>query len=336
MATEASQSFQAVTAKSGGDMEFGDILGILRSQAVLIIAVTAVSVTAAIAYALRAKPVYMSTTKMFVQNKSGASSSMSALAQFAGVAMPGASSPEPSEYFPDLLEDEAFLKEILERKWVIGGDSMLLEQYWQMKPDTTKPNWRFRYEKEKVQRLEGEPIKIIKGSNGLILLTTYFGTPELTWQINNFIVGQLDNYLLDKLKSNAKQTRLFVEMRLGESEKQLIESEHRLAEFLDRNQGINSPRLLLQQKQLQRSISVNQEIFLELKKQFEMARIEEQKNQPLLDIISKATIPVDKHKPNRRQIAAAGLFIGLFLSVFAAFFRHWLMSSRSARPLPKT
>lgn len=299
------------------------VLSILHKELRTIGIVTAFITGCSLLYAVRAPSIYLATSKIVVQGNAQAKNSMSLLAQVAGFPMPSIGGTEVSRYFPDILEDDDFLLEIMENKWFLRGDSLTLEDYWKLSPDTSKPDWKYRFEKEKLGRLKKGAIKLKQSETGLLVLSTQFDDPQLAYQVNNFVVEQLDRYLLGKMRFSARQSRLFVEQRLKEAENQLKESEIQLTEFMEKNQGVSSPKLLLTMKRLQREITINQEIFLELKKQYEMARIEENKSQPLLDVISRPNVPIYKHKPNRKQIVAAGLFVGLFIGIFIGFFRNW-------------
>ena len=61
-----------------------------------------------------------------------------------------------------------------------------------------------------------------------------------------------------------------------------------------------------------------------LTSQFEMAKIEESKEELSFQIIDKAVVPFKKYKPKRAQICVISFFGALFFAVFLAFFREYL------------
>ena len=65
-----------------------------------------------------------------------------------------------------------------------------------------------------------------------------------------------------------------------------------------------------------------QEAMLEvLIKQFELARVDEAKEGPLIQVVDLATPPERRSKPKRTLIVLASALAGLFLSVLLAFLK---------------
>jgi capsule polysaccharide export protein KpsE/RkpR len=311
-------------------LDFSDLIAILKKEIWVILAVMVLILSASLYKAMTDQPIFQASSKLLYQGGSQANAQMSALAQVAGINLGAKSKIEPPEYMPDLLEDQAFLQEILDRKWLVKGDSVTLEQVWKMHPDTTQPDWAYRYSQNRLSVLKDKRITVKTAENGLLILSTYFEDASLTFQINQHVVGMLDNYLISKMKSNAKESRQFIERQLKGAEETLSQSETDLANFMEQNVSFSSPKLLLRQKRLQRTVTVNQEMFIELKRQYELSRIEEHKSQPFLDVINQPIVPVFKSKPKRKQIIAAGLMGGLFLGIVFGFLHFWIMENRLA------
>ncbi len=61
-----------------------------------------------------------------------------------------------------------------------------------------------------------------------------------------------------------------------------------------------------------------------LTQQYEMAKIEESKEELTFQVIDKARVPVKKYKPKRVQIVLTTFVISLFMACFYAFFREYL------------
>ena len=77
----------------------------------------------------------------------------------------------------------------------------------------------------------------------------------------------------------------------------------------------NSPERQLEQGILLRELKVQEEIYLTLKKEMEISKIEEVKSLPLIQILDKATVPTEKSKPKRRIIMLSGLITSFLLGV---------------------
>jgi uncharacterized protein involved in exopolysaccharide biosynthesis len=64
-------------------------------------------------------------------------------------------------------------------------------------------------------------------------------------------------------------------------------------------------------------------------KQFELARVDESKEGPLIQVVDKATAPEKKTKPKRAVIVLVSAFAALFLSVLVALVRRSLRQMQS-------
>ena len=70
---------------------------------------------------------------------------------------------------------------------------------------------------------------------------------------------------------------------------------------------------------LLREVRIQEEVYLTLKTEFEMVKIEEVKSLPMIRILDEAVAPINKSKPKRRRIMTIAVFIGLILGVIVAF-----------------
>ena len=68
-----------------------------------------------------------------------------------------------------------------------------------------------------------------------------------------------------------------------------------------------------------RNVKYNQAVLEMLYKQYELAKIDEAKDYPVIQVLDKATPPERKSKPKRALIVIASTLIALFLSIFWAF-----------------
>jgi hypothetical protein len=59
--------------------------------------------------------------------------------------MGNSGSVDPSEYLDKVIEGKSFIEKLFEQKWRFHGDSLPLEQILAIVPDTTVPNWEYRY-----------------------------------------------------------------------------------------------------------------------------------------------------------------------------------------------
>jgi uncharacterized protein involved in exopolysaccharide biosynthesis len=82
----------------------------------------------------------------------------------------------------------------------------------------------------------------------------------------------------------------------------------------------DSPQLTLEQQRLLREVTVKSTIVIELKKQYELAKIDEIKNISVVNILDPARPPVKKERPKRATNTVLA-----FLLTFAALSSYYAM-----------
>jgi uncharacterized protein involved in exopolysaccharide biosynthesis len=152
----------------------------------------------------------------------------------------------------------------------------------------------------------------------IISLITLFEDPKLSYDINVAMFEELNNTLLNKMHSKASANRKFIEERLAEIKVDLRRSEEILLRFKQQNRSWNDPSIQLQERRLLREVTINQELTLQLQKQYEMAKIEEAKDMPLLDVIESPRRALGPSKPRLKIIAAIGFVGGIVLGLMSA------------------
>lgn len=88
------------------------------------------------------------------------------------------------------------------------------------------------------------------------------------------------------------------------------------------------PDLSLQYARLFRDAKVQQTLYELLTQQYEMARIQEAKDTPTVQVLDDAKVPEKKVKPNRREIVILSTIIALFSGIFMAFLLEYIKKIR--------
>jgi hypothetical protein len=269
---------------------------------------------------------FKADTKFIFKTSSATEIPLSNLAAMVGITG-GSSKGDISNYFDIIIFTDDFLAKILNRKWVLdNGDSATLDQVWDLKLDSTLKGDRdyVRLQAMISILVSGKHILVTKDArNSLVTLVTSFEGARLTYDINQYIVTLLNDYLLNNTRSQASENRKFVEMRLLEVADDLRQSEENLLAFNLRNKSISSPSLLLESVRLRRWVEINQEVYLQLKKQLELAKIDERKDSPIIEVLSRPKPPLAPEerlgKKHYVVITLGGIFFGVFLSLLLQF-----------------
>lgn len=317
-------------ASNPDEISLAEIFFILWKQKFIVIVVTTLFGVLSIIFAKMSPVKFTSESKLITKiSSSSPTGNLAQMAALAGINVGGTNTSDPTNYLPIIIKDREFIKKTLDKKWYIKGDSLLLTEFWEMKPDTSIENWEYVYETDKLSKLRSDEFINLKidRRTGLLTLTTEFSDPDLTYQINQYMLYLIDEYIVTKLKVQVKEKRLFIEERIAEIAKDLETSENELAKFKERNLDTDAPKVYLEEQRLLRKVTLNQELYIQLKKQYEIARIEEKNDKPLVEIIQEPEIPLMRSKPNRKLMAMVGTLAGMFVGIFIAFFWNWIFVS---------
>lgn len=140
--------------------------------------------------------------------------------------------------------------------------------------------------------------------------------PQIAAELVNAIVEELDNYNKLYRNNKAKSNREFVEKRLKDTGDSLAKYEESLRIFREENRQVTqSPLLVLKQQRLARKVSVSQELYLLLTKEYETAKLQEVRDTPVLDIIEMARIVPVKSGPVKRKVLMQVLFLSVIFGI---------------------
>lgn len=316
------------SVKVQGEVSLHEIVLLLWKNKLLILMTILISGLCAILFGLTATPTYTSSAKLLTKSSSPMLSETNSYTSLIGLSFLKSATPELSDYLDQVIQNEDFLLKIINRKWWYSGDSLYLQDIWKMKPDQSLQNWKFVFNRKLIDKIRNsESIQLVKDKNyGIITLTTFFSEPQLAFDVNKFVIELLNEYVLTSIVSKAREKKLFIQNRISEIRLLLEKSENDLASFRERNSNATAPRVQLEEMRLVRDVTVNQEIYLQLQKQYELSKIEEKSDQPILSIIRNPEIPIDRFSPKRKLLLLLGIGIGLIIGSMFVFVKHWLKS----------
>ena len=271
-------------------------------------AVTVVS----IAVSLLLPPYYRSTATILPETQTSKLASLGGLtdlAALAGVNVGGEGS--LVKLYPVIVKSESVLRDVIYDRYKTTEfpDSVDLIRYWKIKEPTPEG----AYEDALLALRENLEVSM-DARTSVLTVSILTREPKLSADIVNNVVDRLDAFILTKRATSASEQRKFIEGRLAEVRQDLTKSEDALKEFRERNAQARSPQLMLEQGRLERDLQINTTLFVELKKQYELAKIEEVKNTPVVNVMDLARPTIDKERPKRRIIVTLA-FILTFVCV---------------------
>lgn len=221
--------------------------------------------------------------------------------------------PSSADLYPVLAASKAVMDRVLERQFDTEehGDGKTLIEILEVDGGTGLEARTDAYEVLRTMvRLR------VDRSRGVVELTVAASESRLAADLANAFVEELNNYNLYTRTSRARENRVFVEQRLGETEEALTKVEQALTLFRQRNSSVgDSPQLLLEQGRLTRGVQIQEALFLTLTQQYELAKIEERRDIPVIDVIDRAAPPTSRSRPARKLLVLLGVMVSLIVGM---------------------
>ncbi len=265
-----------------------------------------------------------------------------ALGEFQGLAKSfglGSLGSAPTYNIPDIIDSRRLKKDIILKTWNTSefptGTNLIT--FWEIdKPSIFSPISTLRNllpgSNTSINMLDkhlhdailviDDLINVKEEISGLISVTVSMQDPILASDIANYIAEYVKNFISAEQKIEASRNRLFIEEQMKEAKFQNEKSEDRLTEFRKKNPlRLDTPSIEMKRERLESAVVENREVYITLRQQFEIAKIDEAKEKLLINILDTAEPAVKKTRPKRTLIVVLSFFAGLLLSIpFAIYF----------------
>jgi LPS O-antigen subunit length determinant protein (WzzB/FepE family) len=149
---------------------------------------------------------------------------------------------------------------------------------------------------------------------GFVSLHFTMPDPLMAAQMAKFAEELLQKEVIKFKIQNAREQLNFTEERFEEKKIEFELIENKLANFRDRNQNLSSAMVLNQLQKLEADYNFAFNVYTELAKQLEQAKLQVSKETPIFSIIQPVTIPVEKSAPQRPFIVIVFFIVGVLVS----------------------
>ena len=221
--------------------------------------------------------------------------------------LPVAASMAPAVTYPEIVMSRRLLEGVLHSKVFVDatGDSVPLIDVIQPQGAEPKRNERA------LRRMRGLVNTRLDRRTGLVTIEVKSRYPEVASQVASALASQLQQFTIESATSLAGQRRKFIEERLEVTGSDLKAREDELRGFREKNLRIgNSPRLQIEEGRLARALREQEEVYLTLRREYEMTKIEEHRDVASIVVLDPAVPPVFRHSPSRVGMAILGLIAG--------------------------
>ena len=229
----------------------------------------------------------------------------------------------------DVIFSRSLHKELVKRKWINqdGHEKTLIELWELREPNFLSSIFGSNLTEKEIFEMGIEEIKsriwIDENRTGLRTIYVKLEDPNICSQLANYIGEYLRDFISNELKYQAKDNRIFLEERMNEAANSLKVSEEKLKNFQEQyTLAIDNPEIVLKRSRLARRVNIDQEIFLVLVQQLELAKIEELKKRPILNFIDKSDIPLSTRYPRKVLVLFSSILCGLIISSLYALVKE--------------
>ena len=333
------------TKKIIGENDEIDLVAVwntLTKQKWSILKITGLFTTIGIIYSLLATPYFQSTISLYpageiAETSSGFGGNLKGLAESFGI---GGLGPSPTYNIPDIINSRLLKKDIVLKSWPNSlypyGSNLI--KYWKIDKPTwfTPRKWisqllpsggfsadpYHQYIETAIENLS-ELISVDEEDSGLITVSVLMEDPGLSAVIANYIAEFIKDFISVEQHREAVKNKAFIYEQQMQAKEELALSEEELTEFRKQHPiALDTPDLQLARGRFIRNIEENQAVYITLRQQYEMAKIEEAKESLFINILDVAEPAVEKHKPRRIMIILFSFFLGFTLSLLTVLVRY--------------
>ncbi len=252
----------------------------------------------------------------FVPESNGNSqlpSGLSGIASQFGINI-GADAGRSPDFYADLLRSRRVLEGVLGSRIASpfgGPDSILVFDLYKIKATTPE-----RRAEEGVKGLRERMTIDVDRRTNVVHFTVEGPTASSARDVAALVLAQLAEFNVTARQSNARLRREFLEGRVAASSADLERAENAIKVFNERNRTWqSSPELQAEERRLERQVTVQQELYTTLRRNYEAVRLEEVNNTPVVTVIEQPEVPGLRLRPRRTMTVLLVGVISLLLSI---------------------
>jgi uncharacterized protein involved in exopolysaccharide biosynthesis len=308
-ATERVQTPPAEAASFQFNINVFELISLLIAKRKLIIGAVAVSVLATIGYLLLQPNQYTSHATILPSGKA-MSSSLNSVRSLVGLADPTPFTDENSSaIFPVILRSNLVMDGVMKKTYTFADNdqkkTMTLGEYFdEDNPDKLRKALRDQTYVES-NKMTAEISIGVK--------TMY---PELSRQIVGEYIRLLEDFNLNKRQTSAKFNCQYLSKQIELVGTDLHAAEDKLQDYQQHNMSWNmqsDPELTKEVNRLQREVDLKSTTFNNLSQQYENAKLEAQKDVPIVRVLDAPTLPTVKSGPFRTHAVIVSIFMSFGL-----------------------
>ncbi|MBE6348723.1 MAG: lipopolysaccharide biosynthesis protein [Spirochaetaceae bacterium] len=301
-----------------------DLFAVLWKYKFLIISVTVIAMIAVLIYSIVSISLppeksylpnkYTAQAQMLINNDSSSSGGLSSmlsssglggLASMAGINVSGGASSN-SALAGYLVHSNSVLDDIAQKFDIIDRYKII------------------EYEKSSSREaLKGVLSSSFDDETGIFSVSFTDIDPVFARDVVNYVVNLLEKRFLDMGIDKNRLTKENLEANIDNTYKEILKLQKEIQEIESSVSNVYNPSqtksVIMDATLKKMELSVQQEIYAQLKAQYEMLKVTMSSEQPTFQILEYAEVPDKKSAPSRGMLCIIVTFAAFFVSVFLAF-----------------
>jgi len=274
-----------------------------------------------------ASPVYTATAKIIQSNGGNSSSDLQGLAARLGVSVSGGEKMDitSAAIYPEIIKSRTLARTLLNRNFdtnEFGSQKQLLQilTFGNNKPELGLDTLM----KMGIETLTGGMIEVSKDrQSSIITVNVSAFEPQFAADLAIAVIEELDRFQRKIKLQRTSEKRKFIQGRITAVQMDLEKAEDVLKKFREQNRQIaSSPALLLDQERQVREVEVQKNIFITLRQQLELTKIQEVEDGSMVQILDAPEAPLYRSEPKRKTAVFLAGLLGIGLGIIVAFTRE--------------
>jgi len=274
------------------------------------------------------QPIYESHSTILLPKSNAGLGGLAGLASQFGVNVPSGSSADLSSpsLFPELIKSRKFTERILDKPFYskeFDKELSLLAifTYGDGPPELGLDTL--------IQNAMGvlQGMISFKSQGSFSVLTVRAGDPYFAKNLNKVVLDELQSLNRYFKSQHLNEKTEFIKNRIESVGNDLKESEQTLKIFREQNRQISSPALQLEFEHLSRDVEIQKGIYITLKQQQELAKIEEVGKTSIVQVLDEPQIPLSLSNKKLKHSVLIASILGIGLGIMIGFIRAYLANA---------
>lgn len=146
---------------------------------------------------------------------------------------------------------------------------------------------------------------------GVNTISVTMQDPLVSATLADTVATHLQQFITDYRTSKARKDLAYAEKLNEEARKSYYDAQQRLAQYLDRNQGLSLHSAQVTRDRLSNEAQLAFSLFNQTAQQLQLAKAKVQENTPVYAVVEPATVPVRASKPSKIMILVGFVFLGV-------------------------